>query len=155
MARNISRRHQTRMIESLESRRMLAAQTAVVVGTILTIEGTIGDDGIDVVQTTNTGTGQLVIEVELTSGQTFSTPVAGLTRVVVNGLAGNDRIDCSAVASGFAAVSIPCSIVGDAGNDNLRGGTSNDIIRGGIGNDTISGLEGADKITGDDGDDLI
>ena len=142
------------MIETLESRRMLAAQTAIVVGTILTIEGTLDVDGIDVTQTVDSATGLAVVSVPLNSGKTFTTPVSGLTRIVINGLDGNDRIDCSPIAEG-SPVTVPCSIIGGLGNDNIRGGTGNDTIRGNEGNDTISGLDGADKMTGDDGDDLI
>jgi len=142
-------------VEALEPRLFMAAQTAVLVGTILTIEGTINNDGIDVNQNTDATTGAVVIEVPLNNGNTYKTPLSVVTRIVINGLDGDDRIDCSSVASGLPPVSIPVSIIGGAGNDNLRGGTNNDIIRGGLGNDIISGLEGSDKITGDEGDDLI
>jgi hypothetical protein len=70
---------------------------------------------------------------------------------VVQGGAGNDTIDASAVAGGgFSA-----SLFGDAGNDLLTGGDNADTIVGGDGNDTVIGGAGGDAMTGGAGNDVF
>jgi hypothetical protein len=69
------------------------------------------------------------------------------TQVTVDGGNGDDT-----VTGGLDA---PLTINGDAGNDNLSGGTLNDTIHGDDGNDTIDGRYGNDTIFGDAGNDTI
>ena len=44
---------------------------------------------------------------------------------------------------------------GDAGNDDLRGGSCNDLLDGGVGNDYLDGGAGIDTMIGADGDDTF
>ena len=83
----------------------------------------------------------------------------GLTvATLVNGGAGNDRIDggCVSVA--------PLDLRGDTGNDELHGGAAadhldggsgDDKLYGGAGNDVLIGGTGNDIVKGEDGDDTI
>src|SRR4029077_188303 len=75
-------------------------------------------------------------------------PFNGVSRITVNGLDGDDRIDAS-------AISIPVNLSGGNGNDTLTGGGGNDNISGGAGNDAINGGAGIDILRGDDGADTI
>jgi Ca2+-binding RTX toxin-like protein len=97
-------------------------------------------------------------------------------RIVIYGLAGNDKITVSAAlhqpatifggdgndvivaGSGDSQIDGGAGndkIVGGAGNDTLCGGNGNDVIVGGLGNDTIFGDAGNDVINGGVGDDLL
>ena len=83
----------------------------------------------------------------------------GLTAsTLVEGGAGNDKIDGSAVKVARL------ELRGDAGNDDLRGGANddylvggdgNDVLRGGAGNDWLLGGLGKDVLFGDDGNDVL
>lgn len=59
-------------------------------------------------------------------------------------------VDVHQIASDSANV-----IDGGAGNDRIEAGTGNDVAHGGTGNDSIEGLSGHDVLYGDDGDDRI
>jgi len=61
-------------------------------------------------------------------------------RLVVNGLAGNDRID----ARPLGAPPLALTIDGGAGNDTLFGGAGADLLLGGDGDDIVSGGLGND-----------
>lgn len=78
-------------------------------------------------------------------------------KIIINGNAGNDRMDASAIAESV-------QLSGDAGNDTLIGGSGADTIQGGNdldslvgngGNDQISGGAGRDTIVGGHGDDTL
>ncbi|MBC8107791.1 MAG: PKD domain-containing protein, partial [Anaerolineae bacterium] len=70
------------------------------------------------------------------------------SRIVANGLGGNDRI----IADG---VYVAVQFVGGAGNDTLRGGRKNDSLDGGSGNDKLLGESGNDLLCGGSGSDTI
>jgi hypothetical protein len=75
-------------------------------------------------------------------------PFNGVSRIVVNGLDGDDRLDAS-------AISIPSNLVGGNGNDTLIGGAANDGLFGGAGRDQLIGGAGVDVFHGEDGDDTL
>lgn len=69
-------------------------------------------------------------------------------KITINGGAGNDRVDASAIAASLR-------IAGGTGNDTLLGGSGADTIQGGLDNDSLVGNGGDDQINGDAGRDSI
>ncbi len=97
----------------------------------ITVDGDEGDDVITVLR--------------------VSDPAATtLTSIVLNGGAGNDRLDASAIA--FAT---SVTLNGNAGNDTLVGGPGVDHYNGGAGDDTLVESPGDDLMSGDDGVDTL
>ena len=74
----------------------------------------------------------------------FSVRRRFVARIAVDARAGNDvvRID---ETNGVFTDTIPTTIDGGAGNDNLAGGTGAERLRGGPGNDVIDGNKGNDR----------
>jgi Ca2+-binding RTX toxin-like protein len=116
--------------------------TATLSGGTLTVTGTstidtisfgLSSKGLNVV-----GNGKTV------AGSRFN----GVTRIVVNGNDGADRIDAT-------GLSIPLTLNGGNGNDTLIGGNSNDLLNGGAGNDNLNGGNGNDTLLGGANDDLL
>jgi RHS repeat-associated protein len=83
------------------------------------------------------------------SQQKFLT--SAVTSIVVNGFAGNDIIDLSAMKS----TSPPTIVFAGDGSDTVLGGPGNDILDGGIGNDSLLGNDGNDTIYGQGGNDTL
>jgi Ca2+-binding RTX toxin-like protein len=71
--------------------------------------------------------------------------------LIINGLAGNDTVDASALAAGVISLTID----GGSGNDTITGGGSNDVLVGGDGNDVVTGGNGDDVALLGDGDDVF
>ena len=141
IARTIDGRY---VVAGSNSARFALAAFARADGTLgeLVIEGTAGDDRISVDRTADrTG-----LEITV-NGATRTVPLASVTRLVLRGLAGNDRIDVS------PRVSLPATLDGGAGNDILKGGSGDDRILGGGGDDMLDGRGGADVFRGGDGRD--
>jgi len=127
---------------------------------VLYIGGTAFNDEIEVERQ---GTNLYKVEVE-TEGPgnneseweaTFNGPIS---RVVVYGLAGDDKIKIE------DSVTVPALLDGGAGNDKLDagggnsvliGGSGNDKLKGGKGRDLLIGGTGADELQGKDGDDIL
>ena len=59
----------------------------------------------------------------------------------VDGVAGSETIDASAQTTAI-------TLVGNAGNDALKGGTNNDVLFGNVGADTLTGGAGNDQLFG-------
>jgi Ca2+-binding RTX toxin-like protein len=76
---------------------------------------------------------------------------AGLDRIVINGLAGDDVIE----ASGLAAGTIQLKADGGDGDDILVGGAGNDTLLGGAGDDVLLGGGGTDVLDGGPGDNVV
>jgi Ca2+-binding RTX toxin-like protein len=74
-------------------------------------------------------------------------PLSQFFRLEFEGFNGNDRI--------YNETSIPSTIRGGSGDDELQGGSGSDLIRGNVGDDDLSGNEGNDTLIGDDGRDLL
>lgn len=106
------------------------------------VRGTAGPDTISVWQSGS----QLLVDI---NGQQRTYMVDGVTRVSVTGDAGDDTITIA------AGLTIPCSIIGQTGDDTITGGDGNDTIYGGDGHDSITGGAGDDSIYGNFGNDTI
>ncbi|MGF9763680.1 calcium-binding protein [Microvirga sp. 0TCS3.31] len=76
---------------------------------------------------------------------------AGLDRLVINGLGGNDVVE----ASGLAANSILLTADGGADDDILIGGNGNDTLLGAAGDDVLIGGPGLDSLDGGPGDNVV
>src|SRR5262249_61090471 len=88
----------------------------------VTVNGTAGDDLIRVVNT-----GASVVVNGLPAQVTISGAEPGNDTLVINGGAGNDTIDASAVVAGSMALTID----GGAGNDTIIGSQGDDLLHGG------------------------
>jgi Ca2+-binding RTX toxin-like protein len=117
----------------------------------------VGDGQADMVIVNGTATNDLI----MIAGSTNQVHVEGLRatvtilggepdldRLVIDGLAGDDLIDASAVRAGAIALTLN----GGAGNDTLIGGDGNDLLIGGQGSDTLFGGAGDDTFVWNPGD---
>jgi Ca2+-binding RTX toxin-like protein len=123
--------------ESLESRRLLSSS---LVGSVLTISGTTGND---VIALKLLG-GQIRVS---DNGAVSKFDAASITAIQISAGAGKDNVSLQ------GAITIPATILGEGGNDSLRGGGGNDQVTGGPGSDTLAGSGGADVLTGGAGND--
>jgi Ca2+-binding RTX toxin-like protein len=71
--------------------------------------------------------------------------------LVINGLAGNDTVDASALAAGVIGLTID----GGSGNDKITGSAGSDVLIGGDGDDRVTGGRGDDVALLGDGDDVF
>jgi len=114
---------------------------------MMVLTGTAAADSFWIHKLCAPGTPRLRVRV----GSTYTTPVpvTTLSRVVVFGLAGNDRITMTAT--------LPTSAMfdGGAGNDILSSGAGSDVLIGGPGNDQADGRAGRDIVIGGTGSDRI
>lgn len=127
------------MIQPLEQRRLLSF--TLLEGT-LTITGTAGNDVIRVTQFTSTQ-----LKVEEPGGIRYFAD-SSVSRIVINGLDGADRLDVGAMDE-------PATLRGGNGNDTLVGGRGNDKLYGEANSDAISGNAGFDSIDGGSGNDFL
>lgn len=111
----------------------------------ITLQATNGDDAV----TVSLVNGNLVVD-GLASQVVISNFEGNLDRLVINGLAGDDVIDASALLSGFAF-----NANGGAGADVMLGGAGNDVMTGGDGDDVLLGAAGDDVLDGGDGEDVL
>ena len=121
--------------------------------------GTTGDAAVDRV-VVNGSNGNDAIKI---GGDTSGVTVSGLRaqvaiqhqeptdQLAVNGLAGTDSIDASALAAGAIALTLD----GGAGDDTIAGGQGVETSMGGDGNDVIDGNKGNDTALLGSGDDLF
>ncbi|MEM7311740.1 MAG: Ig-like domain-containing protein [Planctomycetota bacterium] len=132
-------------VEALESRLALSASPGTVTldGGQLTICGDDADNRIIVAEVN----GQVFVAADfLETAQFF--PVADVTSIEVTGGAGNDLIWAPNMTSAM-------TMDGEAGDDQVFGGSAADTINGGDGNDLLSGGGGVDTINGGLGDDVV
>ncbi len=131
--------------DSLEPRRLLSSTLN---GSVLNINGTAGNDTIDVT-IVNPGSGGPDYLVKVTGDADAMFPVANVT---VFDIAGGDGNDSITVASN---ISIGAVMHGDNGNDTLLGGgggddmhgdDDDDLLDGGLGGDTLDGGTGIDTL---------
>lgn len=123
----------------------ILVQNPSVAGTqMLVITGTSKSDHI---QVNSQSDGNLVVRLKNQTLGTF--PVAGISLITVDGLAGNDHISIG------PNIDIPAILNGGRGNDHLTGGAGDDILHGGPGNDRLEGGSGNDILTGDAGNDQL
>jgi Ca2+-binding RTX toxin-like protein len=121
------------------------------------VNGTAGDDHISVASS-----GSSVVVNGLAAQVTVSGVDAGLDSLVVNGGAGNDVINASALHAGGVNLTINGgdgndTITGSAGNDTVIGGRGNDVANLGAGNDTFvwNPGDGSDTVDGGAGNDTL
>ncbi len=120
-------------------------------GGLLVIVGTDAADDIKV----NPGGGAPDIKVKMNGAQqTF----VGVTRIVIYANGGNDTVQI------VGGITLPVTVFGGAGNDNIKagggdsvlvGGDGDDVLLGGAGRDVLIGGKGADLLGGSGADDLL
>lgn len=118
----------------------------------LILEGTSGDDLIDLSQGVNESIGR--DNDTINGGDGNDTILSGTGNDTVGGDAGNDILNCGLgndFLNGGTGVDL---LIGDRGNDILNGGDDNDKIDGGIGRDRIEASLGDDRITLGKGKDI-
>lgn len=101
---------------------------------------------------------QLELRVQGTIDTSLNIAVADLRSIRVEGSAGADRIDLSAVSveNGFSnSNGVNIVLNGNGGNDTISGSRFGDRINGGPGNNVLSGGDGPDWITAESGEDLL
>jgi len=79
-------------------------------------------------------------------------PLSSVTGVVMNGYAGNDRLD---VNEWDGPCTVPVTVNGGAGDDMVFGGGGADLLRGGQGADYLNGAGGNDTVFGGAQRDLL
>src|SRR4051812_14112559 len=132
------------LIESLESRRLLAA---TLVGTQLNVDGSNTRSDSITVDIDDAGT--IAVSINGRESEFSADDVATLR---VRGLNGNDRIELTGQFDDF---DILASVFGNAGRDTILGSDAPETIFGGTGNDSILGGGGDDDLFGEDGNDII
>ncbi|GAA1929006.1 hypothetical protein [Nocardioides marmoribigeumensis] len=75
--------------------------------------------------------------------------------VLLHGGIGNDFLAFSSTTASCPASGFQATLYGDAGNDDLRGGSCSDYLDGGTGNDYLDGGAGVDTLIGGDNDDTF
>ncbi|MCH2115773.1 MAG: hypothetical protein MK171_12795, partial [Pirellulales bacterium] len=138
--------------ESLEARKLLAADVAADVSNGLVIEGTEDADRISAfVDDCN----QLHVIVNGNERIYDSDSVDGLH---VRAKGGDDHVRIDESVFQWTTInggSGDDKIDGGSGNDRIDAGSGNDVVRGGYGNDVIQGGWGNDFLSGNAGDDVI
>jgi Ca2+-binding RTX toxin-like protein len=112
----------------------------------VTVNATSGDDVVVV-----TGDAGSVVVLGLASRITITGFEAGIDRLIVNLLAGNDTLE----ASGLQASAMLLSGNGGDGDDILVGGDGNDTLTGGNGDDVLIGGPGTDVLDGGPGGNVV
>jgi Ca2+-binding RTX toxin-like protein len=119
--------------------------------------GTGGDDHISVVSS-----GSSVLVDGLAAKLSITGAEPGSDQLVVNGGAGNDTINASALRAGQIGLAINGGdgddhIVGSAGNDVVNGGRGNDVAQLGAGDDSFvwNPGDGSDTVDGQAGNDTL
>jgi len=108
----------------------------------MTVNGTDGDDAIAV------SGDAAAVSITRPVPVTLAQPEPG-DHLIVNGHAGNDTIDASALAAGAIALTLD----GGAGDDTLTGGAGDDLLVGGPGDDRMFGGPGNDSFDTSEGSD--
>ena len=136
--------HRQLAFESLEIRRMLAADILVEDG-LLGLRGTNSDDVIQVERIGNQ------YKLTLNGQSAFVDGANSLQGVIVDGMAGNDHITID------SSVNVFTGVLGGKGNDVIQGGGGDNYLMGDAGNDTIySGSASSNNhISGGAGNDTI
>lgn len=146
------------LVEPLEHRSLPAATVSSFVRSgVLSV---VGSESADIIVVRQTGAGAVTLDANGTR-QLYR----GVSRVIVDGRGGDDRIYLDTRISDAARIApIPAQLQGSAGNDLLVGGSGADQFSGGDGSDSIygdrgadwiDGGNGADRLYGNDGDDVI
>ena len=148
-------------VERFEQRALLSVSTLVSASA-----GSLTEKTLTI---TATGAEPIVVAVNANrqvtiNGGLVGAPVhaADLSKLVVNGGTGNNRIDLTGVTASAFTHLRNVQVNGGAGNDritgsafaeSLNGGDGNDTIIAGLGNDTVLAGNGNDSVQGGDGAD--
>ncbi len=128
-------------IESLEDRRLLAADVSLSDEGVLIVDGTNEPDTVEVSSIGD----RIVVKTNGADSRTFA--ASRVEAILFSGRDGDDtfvnRTDVKSIA------------YGNEGNDRLVGGSAKDKLFGGPGNDTLAGRRGEDELHGDYGDDHL
>jgi Ca2+-binding RTX toxin-like protein len=89
--------------------------------------------------------GRLAVDVGNNGSTNFSFLRSGFSRVVVNGLGGNDQLRVNEAGGAFTNTE-KTTLNGGDGVDTLVGGRFAETLNGGNGNDVVDGNPGADKV---------
>jgi Ca2+-binding RTX toxin-like protein len=134
------------MIEALEDRSVPSATAAS--GT-LTITGASASESVTV---------SFILHFPFSYRYRVSETVGATTTVTEFPTSQVQRVQCSLLEGNDAFTnntSLPSTVYGGGGADDLRGGSGNDTLFGGGGNDTLRGGAGNDTLNGNDGDDYL
>lgn len=145
------RRNVQPRLESLDDRILLSSvPTVTIQDRVLFVEGTDGDDVIDVTIRPFQAGGRLIPVVRV-SGIPRWFPANRFDLVAVNAKAGDDIV----TIHDRGLPLLPVWIDGGEGHDTITGSSSNDTIMGGPGDDVIDGGGGDDVIDGGPGWNII
>jgi hypothetical protein len=127
---------------NIDKRSPLPASSAGLVNGILTVTGTATNDRIALrLKTGHPG----VLQVDIGDNGTanFSFRRSAITAIALNARAGDDQVRIDETNGAFTTT-IPATIAGGGGKDNLSGGSGAETLRGGRGKDSIDGDAGND-----------
>lgn len=110
---------------------------------VLTVTGTPDDNDVTII---NNGDGTVTVTFDNLPPETFN--LGDIDEISVDLSDGDDTI----VVTGFT---VPVTIDGGSGNDDIDGSNGDDTLIGGPGNDRIDGDAGDDLMVGGPGDDVI
>ncbi|MEV0993604.1 hypothetical protein [Nonomuraea sp. NPDC050202] len=127
-----------------------AGATARVVGGIVIIQGTTGNDSIDVVQSGNSVRISSVLH-SVTSGGAPCVQLGAVVSCPATQLTVQARMGSGDDVVRVSSTTIDTTLIGNAGTDRLSGGSDRDFLDGGPGNDFLSGNAGVDSAQGGDG----
>jgi Ca2+-binding RTX toxin-like protein len=139
------RRSSLPMIEGLEERKHLSATLK---GGLLTVEGTKGNDVINVVRDKKKTQNVLV---QINKKRTLAFKLRKINSILVNSGSGNDTVTLNEKRGALARATLN----GGPGNDRLNSGKVNDRVDGGEGNDIIKDAGGNNTLIGGGGNDII
>jgi parallel beta-helix repeat protein len=111
----------------------------------LTVLAVYGTNGNDVISITLSGAQRFIV----TINGVKSGPFQPTGKLIVHGLAGNDRITVD------PRITRTAYLYGDEGNDQLFGGRGHDALLGGAGDDLLYGGLGRDLLIGGAGSDFL
>lgn len=140
--------HTRLAVEELAAREVPAVLTSIV-GGVLTLTGTGGDDSAQLLPLAGDPS-QYVLRT-FTTGDAYRD-----LRVLDAGSFSSVRFDAGAGDDTFFnGTAVPSTVSGGDGDDVITGGAGDDVILGQAGNDRIDGGDGGDQISGNAGNDVI
>jgi Ca2+-binding RTX toxin-like protein len=158
------------VIESLETRQMLAVSATFISGQLRVEAGAGETNAIEVGSTGSPGAvyvreGGVGVQIKDSGGNAVFVIAPDVTSIYIDSGDKKDTIDAVDVDNhfiGLGAASVTIlggsggdDIIGTEFADSIDGGTGNDVVDGDKGNDTITGGDGTDELKGGSGNDNI
>jgi len=137
------------VLENLEGRTLFAAAPPVVTAVLDAPTSTVVVTGTKLSDNISVGVNAGQLEVTSAGVVVGSFPLTGLLGVSVDAGNGHDTVAVD------AAVTLPASLLGGNGKDNLTGGAGADTLDGGNGKDVLAGGAGDDHLFGGNGKDVL